>query len=231
MSVRLPVAVAAFQVTLACLLPIDLLPQAAPVWRYAAPGDITALWIAPNRSIVVLTSDQIAALDSATGAPAWTRTGVHGARDHWWFSATEDSTQGVLDLGDRLEAIDLKTGVTRWGTPPLGITTVRGFLGVRGRGVLLVYGSSTQDSSVLFAVDVASGQVRWRHSNPFAVAPKRYRQLTSSKDEFGAWLGGEQSARTVADSTFFLYISEDGPVLVNVNTGAFMWRASTWASR
>ena len=232
MSLGPRLAVPAFvPLLLALLLPIGLASQDTPQWRYAAPADITTLWLAPNGDVVAAMPDQVAALDPATGSPAWTRTGVHAAREHWWFMTSEDSVQGVLDLGDRLDAIDLKTGVTRWDTPTLGITSVKGYLGVRGRGLLLVYGSSAQDSSVLFGVDLASGQVRWRHANPFAVAPKRYRQLTSFKDEFGAWLGGEQSARPVADSTFFLYISEDGPVLVNINTGAFLWRASSLAGK
>ena len=231
MSLAAPSAVSALVFTLVSLRPINLMSQGTPAWRYAASGDISGLWLAPNAGLVVLTSDQIAALDPATGTPAWTRAGVHSAGEHWWFMTSEDSTEGVLDLGDRLEAVDLKTGVTRWDTPTLGITAVKGYLGVRGRGLLLVYGASAQDSSVLFGVDLATRQVRWRHANPFVVAPKRYRALTSWKDEFGTWLGGEQSALPVADSSFLLYISEDGPVLVNINSGAFVWRASSLAGK
>src|SRR5207245_10923068 len=131
--------------------------------------------------------DQVAALDPATGSPAWTRTGVHAAREHWWFMTTEDSVQGVLELGAHLDAIDLKTGVTRWDTPTLGITSVKGYLGVRGRGLLLVDGSSAQESSVLFGVDLASGQVRWRSANPVVVGERRLRQVTSLKAVQGSW--------------------------------------------
>lgn len=220
-----------FAATAFFVLSVQLASQTAPQWRYAAPGAINALWLAPDGDVMVVMSDQIAALDPATGTPTWTRANVHGAKEKWWFTTTEDTAQGILDLGDHLEAIDLKTGVTRWDTPSLGIPTVKGFLAVRGRGLLLVYGSSAQDSSVLFGLDLASGQVRWRHANPFTVAPKRYRALTSEKDEFGAWLGGEQYARSVGDSTFLLYISEDGPVLVNLNSGAFVWRAASLAGK
>jgi outer membrane protein assembly factor BamB len=224
-------AVPALILTIVSLRPIALMSQGTPAWRYTTSGDISGLWLAPNAGLVVLTADQIAAVDPATGTPAWTRAGVHSAREHWWFMTSEDSTEGVLDLGDRLEAVDLKTGVTRWDTPTLGIAAVKGYLGVDGRRLLLVYGASAQDSSVLFGVDLGLGQVRWRHVNPFVVAPKRYRTLTRWKDEFGAWLGGEQSARPIADSTFLLYISEDGPVLVNINSGAFVWTASSLAGK
>ncbi len=217
--------------SLCCLLYIDLQSQSNPLWRYAAAGDIASTWVAWNGSVVVETPDQLTALDPATGAPAWTRAALHGAHEHWWFSTPLDSMNGVLDLGDRLELIDLRTGATHWDTPALAITSVRGYLTVPAQHLLLVYGASASDSSVLFGVDVASGQVRWRHPNPFTVAPKRYRALTSWKDEFGTSLGGEQRALQVTDSTFLLYVSEDGPVLVNANSGAFLWRASTLAGK
>ena len=227
MPFRLPVPTVAM---LSCLWAGVLLAQSAQ-WRYGASGDITSVWVAPGGNVVVETTDQITALDPATGAPAWTRASLQGAHDHWWFTTAEDSAEGMLDLGDRLEAIDLKTGVTRWDTPSLGITTVKGYVAVGERRLLLVYGGSAQDSSALFAVDLASGQIRWRRASPFTVAPKRYRALTRMKDEFGAWLGAEQRPQAVADSTFLLYISEDGPVLVNVNSGAFVWRASSLAGK
>ena len=215
---------------LSCLRVTVLSAQSAE-WRYAASGDVISVWVAPSGNVVVEMADQIAALDPATGAPAWTRASLPGAHEHWWFITAEDSTEGILDLGNRLEAIDVKTGVTRWDTPSLGITTVKGYLALEERRLLLIYGGSAQDSAALFGVDLASGKIRWHRASPFAVAPKRYRQLTRVKDEFGAWLGLEQRPRAVADSMFLLYISEDGPVVVNVNSGEFVWRASSLAGK
>jgi outer membrane protein assembly factor BamB len=215
---------------LSCLC-VPVLPAQSAQWRYAASGDIRSIWVAPSGNVLVEMADQITALDPATGAPAWTRGSLQGAHEHWWFTTAEDSAEGMLDLGDRLEAIDLKTGVTRWDTPSLGITTVKGYLAVRERRLLLVYGGSAQDSAALFGVDLASGQIRWHRASPFTVAPKRYRTLTRVKDEFGSWLGLEQRPRVVADSTFLLYISEDGPVVVNARSGEFVWRGSSLAGK
>ncbi len=227
MPFRLQVPTAAM---LSCLC-VPVLPAQSAQWRYAASGDIRSIWVAPSGDVLLEMADQITALDAATGTPAWTRASLQGAHEHWWFTTAEDSSEGLLDLGDRLEALDLKTGVTRWDTPSLGITTVKGYLAVGERRLLLVYGGSAQDSAALFGVDLASGKIRWHRASPFIVAPKRYRALTRVKDEFGAWLGLEQRPRVVADSTFLLYISEDGPVVVNANSGEFVWRASSLAGK
>jgi outer membrane protein assembly factor BamB len=130
----------------------------------------------------------------------------------------------VLDLGDRLEVIDLQTGAKRWDTTTLPIGNPKGYLAAPERGLLLVYGV-IQDSGALAAVDLASGELRWRQANPFRDPPKRGRELTSGQREKGSSLGEEPPVLWVTDSTFLLYVSEDGPVLVNASTGAFLWRA------
>src|SRR5205823_6424416 len=102
---------------------------------------------------------------------------------------------------------------------------LHGYLPVPERKLLLVYLAWGKDSSTLVAADLATGEVRWRHPNPFTVAPKRYRALTREQDPTGTSLADEQPALWVSDSTFLLYLSEDGPVLVHAGTGAFLWRA------
>ena len=205
--------------------------QSTPMWRYTATAEIALGPVTPIGSLLFTTPGQLVALDPATGTASWKLEDLQITGDRWWISALSWTPYGLLDLGDRLAVIDLQTGARRWDTTTLLIGSLKGYLAVPERLLLLVYGVWGSDSSVLAAVDVASGQVRWRHLDPFTTPPKRYRALTSGQRQLGSSLADESPALWVTDSTFLLYLSEDGPVLVNVNTGAFLWRAESLKGR
>src|SRR6266571_1385715 len=209
------------------LLSTTSLPaQTTPQWRYTSPAEVSAFSVTPIGNVVVLAPGRVAALDPASGAVTWARDAVRGSGDHWWFSTAPGTPYGLLDLGDRVEVVDLESGAKRWDTSALGVGGLKGYLPVPERRLLLVYMEWGKDSSALVAADIATGEVRWRHANPFTVAPKRYRALTSGQDQAGSSLADEQPALWVSDTTFLLYLSEDGPVLVYAKTGAFLWRAA-----
>lgn len=221
----------------AVLLPVctwapPALSQTPALWRYDAAADIRWVTMTPNDTLLLATAEQLMALDPATGKPLWTRSGLHGTgeKGEWWFPIFIDSTAGLLDFGDHLEILNLHSGEKRWDTTNQPITRLKGYL-TAPQGLLLVLAATRTDSSVLFGFDVVTGQPRWQHRNPFLVEPKRYRQLTSSDERVGTSLRGEQPAVAVSDSTFLLYVSEDGPVLVNGRTGEFLWRATDLAGK
>ena len=203
----------------------SLSAQTAPQWRHTAPAEVSSFLVTPIGNVVVLSPGRAAALDPVSGVVTWARDSLRGSGDHWWFSTAPGTPFGLLDLGDRVEVVDLATGAKRWDTSALGPGGLKGYLPVPERKLLLVYLAWGKDSSALVAADMATGDVRWRHANPFTVAPKRYRALTSGQDATGSSLADEQPAQWVSDTTFLLYVSEDGPVLVHANTGAFLWRA------
>jgi outer membrane protein assembly factor BamB len=198
--------------------------QSAPQWRYAASAEISSFAVTAIGNVLVRVPGQLAALDPTTGAVSWRRDSLQGSDGHWWALPLRDTPYGVIDFGDRLEVIDLQTGTRRWDTTTLAIGTPRGYVAAPERGLLLVYGA-IQDSGTLAAVDLSSGELRWRHANPFKEPPKRSRELTSGQTEQGSSLAEEAPVLWVTDSTFLLHVSEDGPVLVNAGTGAFLWRA------
>jgi PQQ-like domain len=198
--------------------------QSAAQWRYVASAEISSFAVTPLGNVLVRTRDQLVALDPTTGAASWTRDSVRGSDGHWWALPLRDTPYGVIDLGDRLEVIDLQTGTKRWDTTTLPTGKPKGYVAAPERGLLLVYGA-TQDSGALIAVDLSSGELRWRHANPFGEPPKRSRELTSGQTEKGSSLAEEAPVLWVTDSTFLLHVSEDGPVLVHARTGEFLWRA------
>ncbi len=185
--------------------------QSTPMWRYTATAEIALGPVTPIGSLLFTTPGQLVALDPATGTASWKLEDLQITGDRWWISALSWTPYGLLDLGDRLAVIDLQTGARRWDTTTLLIGSLKGYLAVPERLLLLVYGVWGSDSSVLAAVDVASGQVRWRHLDPFTTPPKRYRALTSGQRQLGSSLADDSPALWVTDSTFLLYLSEERP--------------------
>ena len=128
--------------------------QSVAQWRYTASGEISSFAVTPLGNVVVRTPRQLVALDPTTGVASWTRDSLKGSDGHWWGLPLRDTPYGVLDLGDRLEVIDLQTGAKRWDTTTLPIGNPKGYLAAPERGLLLVYGQ-IQDSGALAAVDLA----------------------------------------------------------------------------
>src|SRR5207245_2421671 len=85
------------------------------------------------------------------------------------------------------------------------------------RGLILAYGENDSLRPVLVAADLATGAVRWEHVQPFHEAP----------EAVGQDYVGLQAALWVSDTTFILYVSKDGPVLVHAGTGEWLWRGDS----
>jgi outer membrane protein assembly factor BamB len=209
--------------SLVSLAVLPLAAQSLPVWSHAAPSEIAFFRVTPLGNVVVATPGRLTALDPATGAASW----VYEHSQPGSFTEVRETPYALFDFGDRIELIDLGTGAKQWSSEALGVASLKGHLAVPERGLLLVHAGGGPDSSVLLAVELASGQVRWRHARPFVVEPKRYRALTSSESKSDNALQGEQPAVWVNDSAFLLHVSEDGPTLLNANTGAVVWRADS----
>lgn len=206
--------------TLLSLWPQQLAGQNQPLWTHAEPGAIDFYEVTPLGNIVLVTAGNLVGLDPGTGQPSWTYT--HGQAKT--YVSIAETPYGLFDYGDHVDVIDLTKGTKLWGTADVGISDLKGYLPYAERDLLLLYAGSTPDSSVLLAVGLGSGRVLWRHQRPFAAAPKIHRALVE-QEKTANLLHGGQTPVLVTDTTFLLYVSEDGPVLVHAGTGAFLWRA------
>ena len=192
-----------------------LAPQTAPLWRHRANTPITFLRVTPLGNVVVATPDGLVSLDSAAGIVAWRRDDLKNLEPPS-YAAIGQSPFAAVRVGGRVEVIDLVTGATKWRMPPPP-ADVQPYLPIPEKGFILAYGSNDSLRPVLVAMDLETGTVRWEHVQPFNEAP----------EAFGQDYVGLQPALWVSDSTFILYISKDGPVLVHARTGEWLWRADS----
>lgn len=191
-----------------------LVAQTPPIWRYTATTPIAFVQVTPLGNLVVATPEGLVGLDPSSGAAAWKRDDLKDL-ERKSFAVIRQSRFATVRVGKSVEVIDLATGATKWRMPPPG--DVRPYLPIPERGLILAYGTNDSRTPVLLAADLETGAVRWEHLQPFDAAPEDLEQDYV----------GQQPALWVSDSTFVLYISKDGPVLVHVRTGAWLWRADS----
>jgi len=218
---------------IALLTPASLAAQTAPLWRYTATTPITFFRVTPLGSVVVGTADGLAGLDPDTGSVTWKRDDLKNLKSPR-YGAIEQTPFAVVRIGRGIELIDLITGATKWRMPP-ALADVKGYLPLSERGLILLYGTNDSLQSVLVAVELETGAVRWQRLNPFRKAPELFGldAPAGRAGRFGSEGGsplvtgylGHQPALWVSDSLFILYISEDGPALVHAGTGEWLWRA------
>ena len=150
---------------IALLTPASLAAQTAPLWRYTATTPITFFRVTPLGSVVVGTADGLAGLDPDTGSVTWKRDDLKNLKSPR-YGAIEQTPFAVVRIGRGIELIDLITGATKWRMPP-ALADVKGYLPLSERGLILLYGTNDSLQSVLVAVELETGAVRWQRLNPF----------------------------------------------------------------
>ena len=191
-----------------------LAAQSTPLWRYTTTAPISFVRVTPLGTVVVATADRLVGLDPESGFVKWKRDDLKNLEPRS-YGAIRESPFATVRVGGQVELIDLATGATKWRMPPPG--GVQPYLPIPERGLILAYGENDSLRPVLVAADLATGAVRWEHVQPFHEAP----------EAVGQDYVGLQAALWVSDTTFILYVSKDGPVLVHAGTGEWLWRGDS----
>ncbi|MFE0461384.1 PQQ-binding-like beta-propeller repeat protein [Kitasatospora sp. NPDC058965] len=138
-----------------------------PGWQRELPGDVDSGYACVAAGHFVCTGNQLFALDPATGTQVW------ASKETGHFQQPTASPDGslvfVADL-NTFYAFDAATGALRWQTEPAKDSTP----GSTGSGMAYREASRPQCAdgnvyvldgrSVLWALDPASGAVRWKYS-------------------------------------------------------------------
>ncbi|HET7790815.1 MAG TPA: PQQ-binding-like beta-propeller repeat protein [Gemmatimonadales bacterium] len=184
--------------------------QAPPVWVYTAPSSVNYLYLTPLATLVVATDDALIGLDS-TGAVAWTRP-TKERLQRTDFESIPGTRLGVMWRATGFDVFDLQTGVTRWNSDSLDLGGGPDYLAVPEGGFMLVYGRPRRGPPALAAVDLDSGTRRWTLDRPFDVVPVHFDWTNYAWD---------------SDTTFILYLSDDGPLRVDARSGHVLWSADS----
>ncbi len=221
------------------ILSASLLISTAPVtmqdtslWRYTTDKKIEFYQVSTLGDLLVATKEEIVALNPETGEVRWSRddilkppvgfiVGDRGPFPIQSFNPIPSTPYGVVRTNDGIVMIDVVTGSTLWDSTAVPLEKVRGHLTVPQQRMLLVYGETPESRRTMVAVEVATGEVRWRQDTLFDKSPDLLR-INGIQS-----LAGHQPPVVDSDTTFILNISKDGPMRIHSRTGALLWRADT----
>jgi len=199
------------------------------LWTYKSDDLIHKYRQSALGSIVVTTKNNIVALDSESGVVQWTRDLKAG---HTGLSMIPDTPLAIVHHKDRLHVLDLVTGGTIWDDSRLPYKKIRGYLPVASLGMLLVFGEidGGSDKSVA-GVDITDGSIRWRQDEILSKKPEQVcydpqKELFKKCAKWGSAensMGGGQRV-IVHDGDVVIYVSKDGPMKLDAETGALVWR-------
>ena len=230
-----------------------------PVWTLNTDRYISFYQLTPEGILVVSTEGGLLGVDTATGKAVWTRgdvsnivspganagpatsigTAPPSAPPRAWLDVLSATPYGVLTIDSageraRLELIDLRTGERRWDSRGLPVHDVRGYFDVPGRDLLMVYGTAGEPGSpqrLWLGVDLETGALRWQSDSLLPEPPIEFEPDGTGLDASRGALRGHQGPVLDSDSTAVLFVSEWGPVKINLRTGSRVWASALRAGR
>jgi outer membrane protein assembly factor BamB len=135
-------------------------------WKYATGGMYGTPVLADGAIYVAPESDEVIALDAATGAKRWTYTRPDGSRSTGFdgYVAVAGSTVFVACDAGSVYALNTADGKLLWQFKPLAPADHIYAPPAVANG--LVYDSSAGSSNAFYALDATTGAVRWKASAP-----------------------------------------------------------------
>jgi outer membrane protein assembly factor BamB len=221
-----------FRVPAAALFCAALLAAPA-VLRAATPAwtrDIRAFEfqrLSPLGALLVSDSSGFACVDAATGRTLWNREDL-GGLEQCNFDVLAGTAYGLVEFSEarhhRIEVVDLATGLKKWDSTRLPIRSSQGQFQVPYRQQLVMLGTAADSTRTLVvAVDLETGELRWQQDDLFVKKLKLFGVEGSEDGTRRKSIAGSAPPVFPNDSTMVVWLSGDGPVAVDLATGAKKW--------
>jgi outer membrane protein assembly factor BamB len=237
MTPRRPAALHAALATLACVALAGPV-HAEVLWTLDTGSEIVFQRLTPLGTLLVSTERDFTAIDPATGRTLWSRADVKKLKE-CNYDEIHGSPLGLLDLGEgvagvqrHIEVIDLTTGAKKWDSEALPMNSSQGVFAVGAKKMLLVAGAPKKGTRTVFCgVDVETGALRWQQDALFT-QPIALLEVRGSGKVFRRYsIEGHQPPVYDTDDTAILYLSEEGPIKIDLNTGRKLWTADKLKGR
>lgn len=205
---------------------------AEPLWTYDSDAEIVFQRLTPLGNLLISTETRLMAVDPESGQTLWTRDDVKKLKE-CNYDEVANTPYGLLDLGDgvggmqrRIEVIDLQTGLKKWDSKDLPMNSSQGLFQVPQHDMLLMIGVPKKGSKpVLVAVDLETGALRWQQDALFT-RPLYLFEVRGSGRLFKRYsIEGSQHPVFDTDDTAILYLSDEGPIKIDLATGNKLWTA------
>ncbi len=203
-------------------LPTRGLAQADTAWRYEASSDITWVRDCAAPQLLVRTKTSLIALDAASGSRLWEQNELPGGERGLTYSC--DMKTGFSYRGDKIVAFDLASGQRRWdGTALPAFQEIRGTVAIPDDDLLLLFLRTAASDRSLAAIRLSSGERLWQRDDLFVQSPTfAIKGGVSDIDAFQIFI-------PIDDTSLIVYVTPDGPLHLDLRTGATRWTASALA--
>jgi outer membrane protein assembly factor BamB len=197
-------------------------PPADTVWRYQAPANLERLRNCTAAELLFTTKSALVALDAATGKRLWQLDDLPSL--DWGLFFPCDAKTGLSYRGNKITAFDLVSGRQRWDAAALPpFLEIRGFVALPDDDLLLLFLRTAASDRSLLTMRLSSGERLWQRDDLFEQPPAfAAHGGVSDLAEFQAFILG-------GDTALFLYVSPDGPMRVDLRTGATVWKGRALA--
>jgi len=209
-------------------------PAAADaLWTLDADSEIQFQSLTPLGSLLVSTEQALMAVDPATGKVLWKRDDIKKLKE-CNYDEVAGTAYGMFDVGEgvggtqrRVEVIDLATGQKKWDSSGLPMASSQGVMVVPQKGMLIIAGAPKKGSTktTLIGVNADNGEMKWQKDGLFTKNVV-LREVHGSGKLFKRYaIEGSQPPVFDTDDSAILFLTEEGPVKIDLNSGEKLWTA------
>jgi outer membrane protein assembly factor BamB len=194
---------------------------ATPMWTFKG-GDLQFQRVSPLGTLLVSHAGGLTALDPATGKALWERADLKSFKE-CNYDEIENTPYALLD-GKQFEVIDLQTGQKKWDSSKLPFKSSSGQMQIAHKRLLLVFGMARAGAKpTVVALDTETGEMKWQQDKLFD-KPLRLFEVKGSGRVFKRQsIAGNQPPAFPDDHSVVVWVTEDGPTCIDLETGARKW--------
>lgn len=196
-----------------------------PNWNIKFEKDIKWLSLMETGHLVASTDKGLIGIDPATGEVAWTMEDLKNIKQDRFdpipFTqfAVIQKGKGFLGAHNRMIVIDYVTGVEKWNSDKLGITSSMGQFLLPEIHALMIYGIHQKGKKWVQVVELETGELIWENKDFFKKRNPQVFQLSASKQT----LIGNQEPVFDTDETMITFMNKKAIRKWNAKTGELMW--------
>ena len=192
------------------------------VWRFRAGAGIKRLRECDAAELLVGTKDALVAVDATTGAKLWEQLDLPSLG--WGLYMPCGAKTGFSYRQDRIVAFDLVSGQPRWDATALPpFQEIRGAAAMENLDLLLLFLRTQSSDRTLAALRLSTGERLWQRHDLFEQPPAfAAHDGVSDIAEFQTFL-------LSGDTSLIVYVSPDGPINIDLRSGATLWKGEALA--
>jgi len=198
--------------------------QADTVWRFAAGSDIQRLRDCAAAELLVVTKNSLHAVNASTGTKLWEKTDLPSLG--WGLYLPCEDKTGLSYRADKIVAFDVASGQQRWDATALPtFSEIRGTAIIGTHDLVLLFLRTQSSDRSVAALRLSSGERLWQRDDVFQLSPAfDMHDGVSDIDKFQLFIPS-------GDTSLMMYLSLDGPMDIDLRTGATLWKGQALAGQ